>query len=185
MSIDPAHRRAFLHPSSACWPENQLNVDGIVRASSWRLCRPPPNSFGRVGCSRSGCPPVHALRSVLLAGTASFALLTGSAHADDFSWTGNAETDDDWFAPGNWNYSPGTLNPLPGITDVVYIDMLSFAGSDTFTIAGVPIAEDAAVIEAGLGLEFAPNATLGLAYQGQIAEDSAQHGVKGDLTIRF
>src|SRR5690606_18518301 len=53
--------------------------------------------------------------------------------------------------------------------DIIPTAALSFAGSDFFAIAGVPIAEDAAVIEAGLGLELAPNATLGVAYQGQIA----------------
>jgi outer membrane autotransporter protein len=79
----------------------------------------------------------------------------------------------------------GTLGWRHAFGDTLPTASLSFAGSDTFTIAGVPIAEDAAIIEAGVGLEFAPNATLGLAYQGQIAEDSAQHGVKGDLTIRF
>lgn len=62
---------------------------------------------------------------------------------------------------------------------------LAFNGSDAFTITGVPIAEDAAIIEAGVGVELTPNAALGLAYQGQIADGSAQHGVKGDLRIRF
>jgi outer membrane autotransporter protein len=79
----------------------------------------------------------------------------------------------------------GTLGWRHAFGDIIPTAALSFAGSDIFTIAGVPIAEDAAVIEAGLGLELAPNATLGVAYQGQIADDSAQHGVKGDLRIRF
>jgi len=79
----------------------------------------------------------------------------------------------------------GTLGWRHAFGDTLPAASLAFAGSEAFTIAGVPIAEDAAIIEAGLGLELAPNAALGLAYQGQIAEDSAQHGVKGDLTIRF
>lgn len=63
----------------------------------------------------------------------------------------------------------GTLGWRHAFGDIIPTAALSFAGSDFFAIAGVPIAEDAAVIEAGLGLELAPNATLGVAYQGQIA----------------
>jgi hypothetical protein len=62
------------------------------------------------GCTR---PPVHALQSLLLAGTASFALLTGSAHAANFFWTGNAEKDN-WFTPeiGCQLVLPPTLSRL-------------------------------------------------------------------------
>src|SRR5690606_3265474 len=79
----------------------------------------------------------------------------------------------------------GTLGWRHAFGDTLPAASLAFAGSEAFTIAGVPIAEDAAIIEAGLGLELAPNAGLGLDYQGQSAEDSAQHGEKGDLTMRF
>ncbi|WMT92484.1 autotransporter domain-containing protein [Pelagibacterium sp. H642] len=61
----------------------------------------------------------------------------------------------------------------------------AFSGGDAFTIAGVPIAGDAAVIEAGLDLNLTPDATFGLSYQGQIASDAQDHGFKADLSVRF
>jgi len=79
----------------------------------------------------------------------------------------------------------GTVGWRHAFGDTIPVLALAFNGSDAFTITGVPIAEDAAIIEAGVGVELTPNAALGLAYQGQIADGSAQHGVKGDLRIRF
>ncbi|KQV09793.1 hypothetical protein ASC68_04195 [Devosia sp. Root105] len=61
----------------------------------------------------------------------------------------------------------------------------AFAGSDSFLISGVPIAPDTAVIEAGLDLNLAPGATLGLAYAGQIAADARDHAIKASLDVAF
>jgi fibronectin-binding autotransporter adhesin len=60
-----------------------------------------------------------------------------------------------------------------------------FAGGDDFTIAGDPIPENAAVIEAGLDLRTSPNSVLSLSYSGQIASDSHEHGFKADFTVKF
>ncbi|MCR6670126.1 MAG: autotransporter domain-containing protein [Devosia ginsengisoli] len=61
----------------------------------------------------------------------------------------------------------------------------AFASGDAFTIAGAPIAKDAAVIEAGLDLNFTPEATFGLSYSGQIAGSAQDHGFKANLTVKF
>jgi outer membrane autotransporter protein len=61
----------------------------------------------------------------------------------------------------------------------------AFAGSDSFLIAGVPIAPDAAVIEAGLDLNLAPGATIGVAYAGQLAADARDHAIKASLDVAF
>lgn len=61
----------------------------------------------------------------------------------------------------------------------------AFSAGDAFTIAGVPIAEDAAVIEAGLDLNFTPEATFSLSYSGQIAESVQDHGFKASLAVKF
>lgn len=50
-----------------------------------------------------------------------------------------------------------------------------------FGIFGVPLAEDSALIEAGLDLALSPNATLGASYAGQLADDIRDHAVKGRL----
>ncbi len=79
----------------------------------------------------------------------------------------------------------GTLGWRHAYGDTVPEVAHSFADSEDFTIAGAPIAEDAAVIEAGLRVALAANATLGIAYQSQMADEASLHGVRGDLRISF
>jgi outer membrane autotransporter protein len=52
-------------------------------------------------------------------------------------------------------------------------------------IAGVPIAQDTALIEAGLAIELAPDAMLSLSYQGQLSGDVQDNGMTGTLDWRF
>jgi fibronectin-binding autotransporter adhesin len=59
-----------------------------------------------------------------------------------------------------------TLGWRHAFGDTVPLSTLAFAGSDALTIAGVPIAKDSAVIEAGFDLSLSPSATLGLSYRG-------------------
>ncbi|MDS1141695.1 autotransporter domain-containing protein [Pusillimonas sp. SM2304] len=60
-----------------------------------------------------------------------------------------------------------------------------FSAGDAFTVAGVPIARNAAVLEAGLDLLIAPDAVLSLSYTGQIASEAKDHGAKATLSMRF
>jgi outer membrane autotransporter protein len=62
---------------------------------------------------------------------------------------------------------------------------LAFVGAAPFTVAGVPLAKDAAVIEAGLEAAASPSITLGVRYSGQIASGTRDHGVKADAIFRF
>jgi outer membrane autotransporter protein len=61
----------------------------------------------------------------------------------------------------------------------------SFAGGDSFTVAGTSIARDAAVLEAGLDLEITPAAMLGVSYSGQIASSAQDHGFNAKLKLSF
>ncbi|MCC2610996.1 autotransporter domain-containing protein [Neorhizobium petrolearium] len=61
----------------------------------------------------------------------------------------------------------------------------AFAGSDAFTVAGNPIARDAAVVEAGIDVDVAPGANLTIAYQGQIANGARDHGFTAKLGVKF
>jgi outer membrane autotransporter protein len=54
-----------------------------------------------------------------------------------------------------------------------------------FTVAGVPIARDAALLDAGFDLPVAPRATLGIAYSGQLAANAQDNAVKGNFTWKF
>jgi fibronectin-binding autotransporter adhesin len=49
----------------------------------------------------------------------------------------------------------------------------------------VPIARDAAIIEAGGDLQLTPQAKVAVSYAGQLADHARDHSVKGNLTWRF
>jgi outer membrane autotransporter protein len=61
----------------------------------------------------------------------------------------------------------------------------AFAVGAPFTIAGTPIARDAAVIEAGLDFRFAAQASFGVSYSGQLAGNAQSHGFKARLGVSF
>lgn len=75
-----------------------------------------------------------------------------------------------------WRHAYG--NVVPSITQ-------AFAGGDTFTVAGAPIAKDSIAIEAGLDLAITSAAVLGLSYQGQMASTDQDHGFRANLDVRF
>ncbi len=54
-----------------------------------------------------------------------------------------------------------------------------------FGITGVPIAQDTALIEAGLDVQVAPQAVVSLSYQGQLASDFQDNGLRGNVDWRF
>jgi outer membrane autotransporter protein len=66
-------------------------------------------------------------------------------------------------------------------------DVLAFQTAPTvpFTIAGVPIARDAALVEAGLDLAINPRAMIGISYVGQLAGNVTDHAAKGKFSWKF
>ncbi|CAN7661093.1 autotransporter domain-containing protein [Bosea sp. LjRoot9] len=75
-----------------------------------------------------------------------------------------------------WRHALGEVSPSA---------RLAFASASAFTVAGIPIARDAALVEAGLDLAIGPSASLGLSYTGQLAQDTQDHAFKGVLAVRF
>ncbi len=69
--------------------------------------------------------------------------------------------------------------------DIVPLTTQAFFGSDSFTVAGVPIAEDAAVLEAGLDVLVGASTTLGVAYTGQFGDGVTQNGFNATLKVSF
>ena len=49
----------------------------------------------------------------------------------------------------------------------------------------MPIAGDALLVEAGAGLNFARNASIGLTYSGQLARAAQDHAAKGEINWKF
>ncbi|AVG43664.1 autotransporter outer membrane beta-barrel domain-containing protein [Achromobacter insolitus] len=75
-----------------------------------------------------------------------------------------------------WRHAFGDVNPVAAQT---------LSAGNSFTVAGVPIAKDSAVIEAGVDVQITSRATFGLSYQGQLASSTQDHGVRAGLNIRF
>lgn len=75
-----------------------------------------------------------------------------------------------------WRHAFGDTTPL---------STMRFAGSSAFTIAGVPVARDAAVIEAGLDYAITPNATLGIAYDGQFGSGAVDQSIRASFIMKF
>ncbi|RYE70616.1 MAG: autotransporter outer membrane beta-barrel domain-containing protein, partial [Hyphomicrobiales bacterium] len=60
-----------------------------------------------------------------------------------------------------------------------------FSGSTPFSIAGLPIARNTALVEAGLDIALGANITLGASYTAQLADDTQDHAFKASLAVRF
>ncbi|WP_425990869.1 autotransporter outer membrane beta-barrel domain-containing protein [Afipia sp. DC4300-2b1] len=66
------------------------------------------------------------------------------------------------------------------------VSLMSFAASPSpFAIAGVPIAADTLLVEAGLDALVHRNAILGILYTGRLAADASAHSVRANLAVRF
>lgn len=59
------------------------------------------------------------------------------------------------------------------------------AGGNAFTVAGVPIAKDTLVLDAGFNLNLTDNATLGFAYNGQFGSSASDNSLKANLSVSF
>lgn len=75
-----------------------------------------------------------------------------------------------------WQHAYGDVDA--GVTQ-------NFNGGGAFTVTGTPIAED--TLSLGLGLEQAisTEAALGIAYDGEFAEDTTRHSVTGRVQVKF
>ena len=62
---------------------------------------------------------------------------------------------------------------------------LSLNGYDSFTVKGVPLAQDTALVQLGVSAKLAPQASLDLGYSGQIGDGYSDHGVRLGLNIAF
>ncbi|MBF5056224.1 outer membrane autotransporter barrel domain-containing protein, partial [Alcanivorax sp. 521-1] len=75
-----------------------------------------------------------------------------------------------------WQRTTGDVNPRTEH---------GFAGGQRFTVTGLPVADQAALLEAGLSLAPTPRTRLGLAYQGRFASDTRQQGANLSLYLEF
>lgn len=79
----------------------------------------------------------------------------------------------------------GSLAWQHAFGDVTPESTFFFTGSQPFTVAGAPIAEDAALVEAGIDIAFTPAMSLSVFYSGQLAENAQENMVKGGFSLKF
>ncbi len=76
-----------------------------------------------------------------------------------------------------WQHAFGSVTPT---------EALAFQSTGApFTIAGLPLARDTALVESGLDLRLNPQARLGLIYSAQFGDHVQHNSVQGNLTWRF
>ncbi|KXO75778.1 hypothetical protein AYJ56_09905 [Brucella anthropi] len=78
-----------------------------------------------------------------------------------------------------------TLGWQHAVGDTTPVARHAFTGSEVFSVAGVPIAEDAALIEAGLNFQFSENASLAAGYKGQFGDGAVRNGFNASFNVRF
>ena len=76
-----------------------------------------------------------------------------------------------------WQHAFGDVTPTAALS-------FQSIGSG-FNTLGVPIARDAALVEAGGDLQLTAQAKVGVSYAGQLANSAHDHSVKGNFTWRF
>ncbi|QUS40503.1 autotransporter domain-containing protein [Tardiphaga alba] len=69
--------------------------------------------------------------------------------------------------------------------DIVPVSTVAFANSSSFTVSGLPIDQNVAVIEAGLDFRMLPSGTLGISYNGQYGARGSENGVNARLRVQF
>lgn len=79
----------------------------------------------------------------------------------------------------------GTLGWRHAYGDITPESTQYFAGSNAFTVEGIAIAKDAALIEAGFDVAITEASTLGLSYVGQLGNDTTQNGFNATLNVKF
>ncbi|WP_258051869.1 autotransporter domain-containing protein [Mesorhizobium sp. INR15] len=113
------------------------------------------------------------------------ALTSGSSSTDATFTTLGVRVSSDFKLGGVEATARGMLGWRHAFGDVTPLSTVAFAGSDDFTIAGVPIARDAALVELGVDLQLTSNAKLGLSYAGQFSADAHDNGFKAKLGLSF
>jgi outer membrane autotransporter protein len=81
------------------------------------------------------------------------------------------------YASFAWQHTLGNLDPAATLAFV--------SGGQPFTVLGTPLARDSALIDLGVTLDIAQQASLGVAYSGRFASSLSDNAVNGRFDWRF
>ena len=124
------------------------------------------------------------LRSRSFQETGGSAALTGQRSSDkQTSSTLGVRAQTDFTLAGAEGRLRGTLGWRHAFGDVLPQSTMAFDGGQAFTVAGAPIARNAAVAELGAEVAVSRNASLGLNYSGQYGGGNREHA--GSLNVRW
>ena len=76
-----------------------------------------------------------------------------------------------------WLHAFGDVDPDQGLAFATF--------GQSFVVSGVPLAQDSALVDAGFDVLLAPDATLGIFYTGQFADNVQDNAVSGRVDWRF
>ena len=79
----------------------------------------------------------------------------------------------------------GTLGWRHAFGDTTPLATFAFAGGSPFTVAGVPIAKNALVLDVGLDVAISRNTALGISYGGQYGGHAVNQSVRANFNVRF
>ncbi|MEN4920481.1 autotransporter domain-containing protein [Achromobacter spanius] len=118
--------------------------------------------------------------------TGGAAALTGQASRQQQTQTAlglRARQDVEWGGRQGW--VTAMLGWRHAFGDVDAKTQLAFDASQPFTVAGTPIARDAALLGLGADMALGRNSSVGLSYDGQFARDSREHAASVRVAWRF
>ncbi|MCX5516566.1 autotransporter outer membrane beta-barrel domain-containing protein [Kaistia algarum] len=115
------------------------------------------------------------------------AALTSESGDDGVTYTTLGLRASTVFAIGNGMTATarGMLGWRHAFGDTAPVSTFAFSGGSAFNIAGVPIATDAALLDAGLDVNLTSTATIGINYGGQLSSDSTDQTLSGTFKVAF
>jgi outer membrane autotransporter protein len=127
---------------------------------------------------------LHTDRFTETGGTA--ALTSPSANTDATFTTIGLRGSTSFDMGGTVVTAQGMLGWRHAFSDVTPDAVMRFAGGgNAFSIGGVPIARNAAAVEAGLDFALSPAATFGVTYGGQFGSGVIDQSVKANFNVKF
>ena len=114
------------------------------------------------------------------------ALTDGSANTDATFTTLGLRASTSFDLNGTTVTANGMLGWRHAYGNVTPNTTMRFAGGgDAFSIGGVPIARNAAVVEAGLDFALSPTAMLGVSYGGQFGSGAIDQTFRANFNVKF
>ncbi|MGO9005201.1 MAG: autotransporter domain-containing protein [Beijerinckiaceae bacterium] len=211
-NIDTAHLAGYAAANSGPWnvraaaaasfstldTSRSIVFPGFAETATAHYGAPMAQIFGEVGygvtAGQIAAEPFGGLAFVYLhtdefaESTGGIAELSGSGHDSNIGYStlgGRAATNFVLFdgmvltprVSAAWQHALGSVTSTEAL--------VFQSTAEPFTIAGLPVARDTALLESGFDLRLNPQARIGLSYSAQLGDHAQNNSVQGNLTWRF